>query len=85
MAEQRLSLVTLGTRDLARSRRFYTDGFGWTPAFENEEIIFYQLGGIILGTFERGRWNGTWAEAASTDPAHSRWRTTSARARRSSL
>ncbi|TCJ37226.1 VOC family protein [Parafrankia sp. BMG5.11] len=54
MAEQRLSLVTLGTRDLARSRRFYTDGFGWTPAFENEEIIFYQLGGIILGTFEEG-------------------------------
>ncbi len=54
MAEQRASLVTLGTRDLTRSRRFYTDGFRWTPAFENEEIIFYQLGGIILGTFEEG-------------------------------
>src|SRR5690606_15349880 len=45
--------------DLPRSRRFYVDGFGWAPVFENEEIIFYQMNGLVLGT---------WLESAlSTD------------------
>jgi catechol 2,3-dioxygenase-like lactoylglutathione lyase family enzyme len=48
---QQVSVITLGTTDLARSRRFYGDGFGWTPVFENEEIIFYQMNGLVLGTF----------------------------------
>lgn len=48
---QSISVVTLGTTDLARSRLFYVEGFGWNPIFENEEIIFYQLNGIVLGTF----------------------------------
>ncbi|MDZ4307231.1 VOC family protein [Allopontixanthobacter sp.] len=51
MAEQRISLITLGSRDLVKSRRFYVDGFGWKPVFENDEIIFYQLNGVILSTF----------------------------------
>ncbi len=51
MAEQRVSLITLGTRDLAKSRRFYVEGFEWEPVFENEEIVFYQLNGVILATF----------------------------------
>ncbi|MBU2588262.1 MAG: VOC family protein [Alphaproteobacteria bacterium] len=51
MAEPRISLITLGSRNLAKSRRFYVDGFGWEPVFENEEIIFYQLNGVILATF----------------------------------
>ncbi|MGB3377445.1 MAG: VOC family protein [Allopontixanthobacter sediminis] len=51
MAEPRVSLITLGSRDLEKSRRFYVDGFGWKPVFENDEIIFYQLNGIILSTF----------------------------------
>lgn len=51
--QQQISVITLGIADLARSRRFYTQGFGWTPIFENEEIIFYQMNGFILGTFDR--------------------------------
>lgn len=51
---QSVSVITLGTSDLVRSRRFYTQGFGWTPVFENAEIIFYQLNGIVLGTFLLG-------------------------------
>ena len=51
MAEPRVSLVTLGSNDLARSRRFYTGGFGWEPVFANEEIVFYDLGGVLLSTF----------------------------------
>jgi len=48
---QSVSVITLGVTDLARSRCFYSDGFGWLPVFENHEIIFYQLNGIVLGTF----------------------------------
>lgn len=48
---QSVAVITLGTSDLARSRRFYSEGFGWIPVFENAEIVFYQLNGIVLGTF----------------------------------
>jgi uncharacterized protein len=53
--EQRISLVTLGVKDLAASRRFYVDGLGWKPSFENEEIIFFQAGGMIFALFLRDR------------------------------
>ncbi len=49
--QQQISVVTLGVSDLERSRRFYTDGFGWTPVFENEEIVFYQMNGLVFGTW----------------------------------
>ena len=49
--QQQLSVITLGIADLERSRRFYVEGFGWTPVFENEEIIFYQMNGFVLGTW----------------------------------
>jgi catechol 2,3-dioxygenase-like lactoylglutathione lyase family enzyme len=32
--QQQLSVVTLSVADLARSKRFYCDGFGWTPVFQ---------------------------------------------------
>lgn len=48
--EQRLSLITLGVADLARSRRFYEQGLGWTPSPASQEAIaFYQLGGQTGG------------------------------------
>ena len=49
--QQQLSVVTLGIADLIRSRRFYCDGFGWTPVFQNAEIVFYQMNGFVLGTW----------------------------------
>jgi catechol 2,3-dioxygenase-like lactoylglutathione lyase family enzyme len=49
--QQQISVITLGIADLARSRRFYCDGFGWTPVFENSEIVFYQMNGLVLGTW----------------------------------
>jgi catechol 2,3-dioxygenase-like lactoylglutathione lyase family enzyme len=48
---QTVSVITLGIEDPARSKRFYTEGFGWTPVFEDATIIFYQLNGVVLGTF----------------------------------
>lgn len=49
MVQQQISVVTLGVGDLTRSRRFYEDGFGWTPVFESDEILFFQMNGLMLG------------------------------------
>lgn len=49
--QQQVSVITLGVRDIARSRAFYVGGFGWTPVFEADEIIFYQMNGFVLGTW----------------------------------
>ena len=47
--EQRLSLLTLTVRDLARARAFYEQGLGWKPANDRHEgVVFYQLGGMGL-------------------------------------
>jgi uncharacterized protein len=52
--EQRLSFVTLGVADLARSRAFY-ERLGWKPARAGEGlgIVFFQLGGMVLALFPR--------------------------------
>lgn len=44
--EQRVSLVTLGVADLARSRRFY-EALGWRGQ-EVEETVFFPAGGLAL-------------------------------------
>ncbi|MEJ5978354.1 VOC family protein [Novosphingobium sp. PS1R-30] len=51
--QQQISVITLGIADLARSKRFYAEGFGWKPVFENEEVAFYQMNGLMLGTWLR--------------------------------
>ena len=52
--EQRLSLVTLGVADLARSRRFYEAGLGWRASGAgNAEVAFYQLGALALALWGR--------------------------------
>lgn len=52
--QQYLSVVTLGVADLERSRRFYVEGFGWTPVFELAgEIVFFQMNGFVLGLWRR--------------------------------
>ena len=51
--EQRLSLITLGTRDLARARAFY-EGLGWTTnAGEADDVVFFQAGGMIVALWGR--------------------------------
>ena len=47
--QQQISLITLGVADFARSRRFYTEGFGWTPVFEMPGIAFFQMNGLVFG------------------------------------
>ena len=49
--QQQISVITLGIADLARSKRFYGQGFGWTPVFQTPDIVFYQMNGLMLGTW----------------------------------
>ncbi len=51
--EQRISLVTLGVADLARSQDFY-QRLGWRRAMaQSEGIVFFQAGGIGLALYPR--------------------------------
>jgi len=53
--ESRLSLLTLGVVDLARSRHFY-EALGWvTDAAPDDDVVFFQAGALILGLWDRAR------------------------------
>lgn len=67
--QQQISCITLGIADLERSRRFYSEGFGWTPVFENDNIVFYQMNGSVLGTFLRADLEADMQMQAVSGPA----------------
>ena len=51
--EQRVSLVTLGVRDLARAHRFY-EALGWTSgAAPADDVVFFQAGCMIVALWGR--------------------------------
>jgi uncharacterized protein len=51
--EQRLSLITLGVRDLERARSFY-EALGWkTGAAPADDVVFFQAGCMILALWGR--------------------------------
>ncbi len=52
MNPQRVTLITLGVDDLAKSRAFYA-ALGWEPSMEETGVVFYRMGGIALGLFGR--------------------------------
>jgi uncharacterized protein len=53
--EQRVSLVTLGVRDLDRSRAFY-EALGWTTGAEpGADVVFFQAGGMIVALWDRAK------------------------------
>lgn len=50
----RLTVVTLGVRDLGAARRFYLDGLGWPASSAgNEHVTFIDAGGVVLALFGR--------------------------------
>ena len=49
---QRLSMVTLGVRDIARARQFYENGLGWHRDFGQDDIAMYQSGGMVFSLYE---------------------------------
>src|SRR3954452_8668962 len=53
--EQRVSLITLGVTDLARSRAFY-EALGWaTNAAPDDDVVFFQAGGMVVALWDRAR------------------------------
>lgn len=49
-----ISLITLGVRDLPRSRHFYQDGLGWPlSAASTEDVAFFHTGGVVLALYKR--------------------------------
>ena len=53
--EQRVSLITLGVRDLARSRAFY-EAVGWTTrAAPQDDVAFFQAGGMVVALWDRAQ------------------------------
>lgn len=50
--DQRMSLITLGVRDLARARAFY-EALGWRRGTSDEEVVFFQAGGMVLALWDR--------------------------------
>ncbi|TPE45927.1 VOC family protein [Pontibacter mangrovi] len=50
--EQRLTIITLGVRNLQRAKDFYQTVFGWQPTEDDSEsIVFFQLNGMQLALF----------------------------------
>lgn len=50
--DQRVSVLTLGVRDLDRAVAFYR-ALGWEPARAPEGVVFFQTGGCVLALWDR--------------------------------
>jgi hypothetical protein len=51
--EQRVSLITLGVKNLSQSREFY-ERLGWRRSMaKTEGIVFFQAGGMALALYPR--------------------------------
>ena len=65
--EPRISIITLGVTDLARSVEFYRDGLG-LPLQDNEDtesIAFFELKGAWLALYPREEVNAVLDEAVA--------------------
>jgi catechol 2,3-dioxygenase-like lactoylglutathione lyase family enzyme len=52
---QRLSVITLGVADLRRARAFY-EALGWTTrAQPDDDVVFFQSGGLVVSLWDRAR------------------------------
>jgi predicted lactoylglutathione lyase len=52
---QRVSVITLGVRDLQRARRFY-EMLGWrTAASPADDVVFFQAGDMVVSLWDRAR------------------------------
>jgi len=50
---QRVSVITLGVRDLARSRAFY-EALGWrSGAGPDDAVVFFQAGEMVVALWDR--------------------------------
>jgi catechol 2,3-dioxygenase-like lactoylglutathione lyase family enzyme len=53
--EQRVSVITLGVSDLGRARAFY-EALAWTTgAGPDDDVVFFQAGGLVVSLWGRGQ------------------------------
>jgi catechol 2,3-dioxygenase-like lactoylglutathione lyase family enzyme len=53
--KQRVTVITLGISDLKRARVFY-ETLGWrSRAGEDDDVVFFQIGGSVLSLWDRAR------------------------------
>jgi uncharacterized protein len=51
--QQRVSVITLGVGDLGRARAFY-EALGWTTRAEpDDDVVFFQAGGLVVSLWSR--------------------------------
>jgi len=50
LQRQRVTLITLGVRDLDRAKAFYA-ALGWEPVEVTPSVVFYRMDGMALGLF----------------------------------
>lgn len=72
MTMNRVTLITLGVKDLTRTCAYY-DALGWVPETVMENVAFYDMGGSKFGFFpldmlaaEQGRLVGELSNGAMT-------------------
>jgi uncharacterized protein len=77
--DQRLSLITLGVADTAKSREFY-EALGWKGASPDGDVVFFQAGGMVFAVWGRedlatdsavtdgGGWGGVTLAYNARDP-----------------
>jgi uncharacterized protein len=61
---QHLHIITLGVRDFEKSKKFYAETLGWKPSRPQDDIAFFQAGGVVLAIYPREKL----AEDALTSP-----------------
>ena len=51
--KQHLHIITLGVRDFEKSKKFYAETLGWKPSGAQDDIVFFQTGGVVLAIYPR--------------------------------
>lgn len=51
--KQHIHIITLGVKDLERSKKFYAETLGWRISRPQEGIVFFQAGGVALALYPR--------------------------------
>ncbi|HKG06680.1 MAG TPA: VOC family protein [Pedobacter sp.] len=46
--KQRITVLTIGAKDLHAMQEFYENILGWSPVARNADIVFYQMNGFLL-------------------------------------
>ena len=51
--KQHLHIITLGVKDFEKSKKFYAETLGWKISRPQDDIAFFQAGGVVLAIYAR--------------------------------